>query len=147
MVIAIFRGVFCFCLFFAVHLFWFRFFSPKEKARTLIRQGAVTAVLFAAWLLALSFTSVENALSFSTYAFLFLGYLEFYFTVDRSITTRMLMFIESAGPNGLTYDEMAKLYPPDFLLKRRFTDLEYGNYIVRRDGSFINTKKGKRTAH
>lgn len=78
------------------------------------------------------------------YSLLFIGYLEFYFTADRSITVRMLNIIQDTNSGSINADEMLAIYDLDNLILSRFDDLEYGGYINRTvDGGYELTKKGK----
>ena len=77
------------------------------------------------------------------YSLLFIGYLEFYFTADRSITVRMLNVIQDSNRGSMNADEMLKIYDLDNIILSRFDDLEYGGYIHKNvNGSYELTKKG-----
>jgi hypothetical protein len=73
---------------------------------------------------------------------LFVGYLEFYFTVDRSITFRMLI-ITSDNQGTITAERMLKLYNTDDVIISRLDDLVYGGYLSRSDGDYFITPKGR----
>jgi len=77
------------------------------------------------------------------YAFLFLGYLEFYFTADRSITFRMLMIADKQPGHSITQEQMASLYDVSGILKRRFDDLTYGGYFEQAGDAYRITDKGQ----
>lgn len=69
-------------------------------------------------------------ISFIIYALLFIGYLEFYFTADRSITFRILMIAESENISFDRYDILNK-YDTESIILRRIDDLTYGGYLEK----------------
>lgn len=76
------------------------------------------------------------------YGFLFLGYLEFYFTAERSITFRMLMIMDKQPNHIISRDDMFEKYNVPEIIDKRLSDLEYGGYIVQKDGNYQLTNKG-----
>ena len=77
------------------------------------------------------------------YGFLFLGYLEFYFTAERSITFRMLMIIDKEPKHQITMDKMFKKYDVPGIIDKRFADLTYGGYLTHgKDSYYTLTNKG-----
>ena len=77
------------------------------------------------------------------YAFLFLGYLEFYFTADRSITFRMLRMTDEKQGQVITSEEMLAQYDTKGIVLRRFEDLVYGGYMAKQGEQYSLTAKGK----
>ena len=78
------------------------------------------------------------------YALLFVGYLEFYFTADRSITFRMLRMTDENPNSSVTAEEMLKLYDTRSIVIRRFDDLVYGGYMFKEGDQYRLTPKGQR---
>lgn len=77
------------------------------------------------------------------YIFLFLGYCQFYFIVDRSISVRVMIELENSPAKKLSYDEIKKVYNFDEILSRRLQHMLDSKYIVENSGYYINTKKGR----
>lgn len=151
----------CFLLFLILHVLIFHYARPAEKARTLVRLFIGVWMLYpaAAGLGGGPYTWpainpgvpawwVSDWGDFSAgcmlYGFLFLGYLEFYFTADRSITCRMLMLIENAPDRAMNPDEMRKAYDLDSVVTRRLNDMTYGGYLAADNGRYRLTSKGRR---
>jgi len=90
--------------------------------------------------------SVSKILNFITgyilYVFLFIGYCQFYFFIDRTITGRMMIEFETSPAKKLSYEEMKHKYPPDDVFKRRLHHILESNCIVIENGRYKNTKKG-----
>ncbi len=86
---------------------------------------------------------VFPALGALFYVFLFIGYLEFYFTADRSITFRMLMITDKEPAHSITRERMFMLYDVPGIINRRFDDLAYGGYFERQGNAYRLTIKGK----
>ncbi|MBI2059264.1 MAG: hypothetical protein HYT87_05775 [Nitrospirae bacterium] len=76
------------------------------------------------------------------YAFFFMGYLEFYFTADRSISFRIMMMAEDAPGKTIRYEELVKTIDPNSIIDWRLDDLVYGGYLTRQDKSYSITRKG-----
>lgn len=151
-----------FLLFLSLHCWEFHFHDIKAKARSVLRMffiGGFVCILlyistpvyvdpglridgpgyrFSYWLYC--------SLSALIYCFLFLGYLEFYFTADRSITCRMLILIDESPKKKLSSAELLFHYPPTEILLERFHDLTYGGYLRRdTEGNYELTNRGHKT--
>ena len=72
-----------------------------------------------------------------------MGYIEFYFTADRSITFRMLMITEKQPDHRITREKMSLLYDVPGIINRRFDDLVYGGYYELKGGYYYITGKGR----
>jgi len=80
--------------------------------------------------------------AFFIYSLLFIGYLEFYFTADRSITFRILIIAETENSSFDKYDILNK-YDTESIILRRIDDLTYGGYIEKtEDNKYKLTSKG-----
>jgi Mn2+/Fe2+ NRAMP family transporter len=147
-------AVLSFIVFMILHVVRFHFFHPKEKARSVLNTYYLSMVIFT--LIYVALPKVEEmklalipdelwgfAYGLIILGALFLGYLLFYFTADRSITFRMLMLIEESEKKALTENEMIELYQPNQIITRRFKDMVYGGYM-HEDGIFFKqTQKGR----
>ena len=76
------------------------------------------------------------------YGFLVLGYLEFYFTADRSVSFRMLRITASQPGGSIKADEMLAKYDTRAIILRRMEDLAYGGYYNKEGNRYSLTIKG-----
>ena len=76
--------------------------------------------------------------------FLFLGYLEFFYTADRSMTFRMLTLLHEHHESGLTSEQFLDLYDTNRIIQRRLDDMTYGGYLIETDFGYQLTSKGRR---
>ena len=77
------------------------------------------------------------------YLFLFFGYCQFYFIIDRSISVKMMIELEKSGDKKLTLEQIKKVYSPDYILLRRLEHMIDSRYIVEDSGSYRNFPKGR----
>lgn len=93
---------------------------------------------------------LSKVLNFSVglmfYVFLFLGYCQFYFIVDRSISVRIMIELENSPKKQLTVEEIKKVYDFDRVLSRRLKHMVDGKYIIENSSYYKNTKKGRMEA-
>lgn len=169
MIKAVFTGLLCFALFLALHIFIFRRFEPKERFRTLAAIffsivplyallyfliptgymiyapiGAASSKPIISLEAAYRITAVLNFLSgLFLYIFLFLGYCQFYFIVDRSISVRVMIEIENSIEKRLSFEELKKLYSGDEIFRRRLGHMVEGGYTRDISGYYANTPKGR----
>lgn len=160
-------GIFCFILFLILHVIIFRRFELNERFKTLVYiffslfpvytslyiwipydlvslvpSEPVKPHLSLWWIYTLS--SASNFLGgLMLYVFLFLGYCQFYFIVDRSISVRVMIELENAPQKRLSYDEIKKVYDFDEILFRRLQHMLDSKYIEKNSGYYMNTKKGR----
>lgn len=161
-------GFLCFMLFLCVHAAVFHTFDLKERFRAIKTIFFALIPVYAALYLIMpaGYIVVETggpAAFFSTaplgtivaatrgiyflsgfmlYLFLFLGYCQFYFIVDRSISVRVMIEIENSPGGSLSAEEIQRVYPFKGILDRRLDHMLYGNYVRERDGRYSNTRKG-----
>ncbi len=151
---AVVAGLGCFFLFLVLHVVVFRFIKPEERFRTLtlIFYGLLPLYIVVYFLLpgARWFSTLHEFLDFLAglflYIFLFLGYCQFYFIVDRSISVRVMMEIENSGGEGRGFDEIKRLYSFDHILSRRLEHMVYGGYLEKKGERYVNTRKGHTVA-
>jgi hypothetical protein len=150
----------CFLGFLATHVFVFRTIEVLEPAKTVFTIFFIFFFVYCfIWLIYYFMirrsrpdsTVLRNLRLFAInglviYVFLFMGYLEFYFTVDRSITTRIMILVERSPDWKLTYEQAKEMYDLETIFKRRFDDMVYGGYMTENNGYYENTKKGSLVA-
>lgn len=164
---AILIGFFCFLLFLALHVIIFRAIDLKERFRalSLIFFGIIPVyiILYAAipqaYFLVMPTQAVDTVFSPRTvellstglnfmsglmlYIFLFLGYCQFYFIVDRSISVRVMIEIDKNPDKKLTFDDIMRVYSFNGILSRRLEHMVEGKYLVKDGEYYVNTEKGR----
>lgn len=154
-------AILAFILFLVTHFLDFHFYMPYARTNHLLWSatlGLISLALILRYLptekwfqekLHISDSLMQRLiyplLSALLYGFLFLGYLEFYFTAERSITFRMLMIMGKQPEKTITRDDMFKKYDVPGIIDKRLSDLEYGGYIMKKDNKYTLTNKGKLT--
>ncbi len=148
-----------FLFFLVTHFLYFHYFWPQERINALLWIAVLGFIVFLVFTRTLpaedwfqSKLRLNNermkrwifpTLGALFYAFLFMGYLEFYFTADRSITFRMLMITDKEPGHSITRDRMFMLYDVPGIINRRFDDLAYGGYLEQQGSDYRLTTKGK----
>jgi hypothetical protein len=151
-------AILAFIIFLIIHLLDFHFLIPQEKIHNLLWAATFGLIMLA---LILCYLPKEEwfqeklhiddkkmkhliypILGALFYGFLFLGYLEFYFTAERSITFRMLMLVDKQPDHTITRDKMFAEYDIPGIIDKRFSDLTYGGYLTQKDDSYHLTNKG-----
>jgi hypothetical protein len=148
-----------FFIFLIMHFAYFHYGVPYEKVRSLLLTASLGLIVF--FILIFAFPAEEwfekkihaspsvlnrwiyPAFGIIFYGFLLLGYLEFYFTADRSITFRMLMIADKQNGHSITKEKMTELYDVPGILDRRFEDLTYGGYFKLNGDVYEVTEKGR----
>jgi hypothetical protein len=92
-----------------------------------------------------SYERIAFFLGVFTYAMLYIGYLEFYFTADRSMTVRILQEIDRAG-SSLSPEQIEKVYDVQQYYLRRYDEMAASGYLVRDGAAYRVTAKGRRVA-
>ncbi len=150
-----------FILFLTIHFLDFHYLIPENRTNNLLWAATFSLVALA---LILSYLPSEEwfqeklhisnelmtklfypLLSAILFGFLFLGYLEFYFTAERSITFRMLMIMEKQPKQTISHDDMFVKYDVPGIIDKRLDDLKYGGYITSKNNKYTLTTKGKIT--
>lgn len=152
-------ALFAFLIFLVMHFAYFHYRMPIEKVKSLLLTAGLGLIFFSFFIYI--FPSEEwfkgklhisdgvmsrwvyPAFGVLFYGFLLLGYLEFYFTADRSITFRMLMITDKQINHSVTKEQMAALYDVPGILDKRFDDLTYGGYFELNGDVYRLTDKGK----
>lgn len=160
-------GIFCFILFLILHVIIFRKFNLEERFQTLVKIFfsliPVYILLYILipydlvslvpsepikphlplWLIE-TLSGVFNFLGgLMLYVFLFLGYCQFYFIVDRSISVRVMIELENSPEKKLSCEEIKRVYGFDEILSKRLKHMLDSKYIVENSGYYMNTKKGR----
>ncbi|MEE8574474.1 MAG: hypothetical protein V3T30_03585, partial [Thermodesulfobacteriota bacterium] len=150
-----------------LHILIFRYFKPERRFRTLtlifyfliglyfvlyylVPHGFLEILPLEAGSPNLSqstFYKLSNFINFVSgfmlYVFLWLGYCQFYFIVDRSISVRIMIELENSKEKALTYDEIKSCYTFDHILTRRLGHMVEGGYLKKEGDKYVNTKKGE----
>jgi hypothetical protein len=148
-----------FLIFLVLHFGYFHYFMPYEKVKSLMLTAGLGLILFLFLIYTLPSEDwfqiklhishgvmtrwIYPAFGVLFYGFLLLGYLEFYFTADRSITFRMLMITDKQPNHSVTKEQMSALYDVPGILDKRFEDLNYGGYFELNGDVYRLTDKGK----
>lgn len=167
MIKAVLIGFCCFILFLTFHVVVFRTLDLKERFRaltiiffSLIPLYVVTYLLVPVdYLVIVPMEPIAPAISqhsiyffhgamnflsgFMLYAFLFLGYCQFYFIVDRSISVRVMIEMEKAAGKRLSFDDIMRVYSFHGILARRLEHMVEGEYLVREGDYYVTTPKGR----
>lgn len=159
MIRATLAAIFSYLLFLIVHFLDFHFVIPYEKTNSLFGAMFFGLLSFPLFFYLLPMEEVlQKKCHLSDrlmkhwvfplfgvlfYGFLFLGYLEFYFTADRSITFRMLMLTGKQPNQTVTRENMFRLYDVPGIINKRFDDLAYGGYLSQQGDEYRLTEKGK----
>ncbi|MFH1846519.1 MAG: hypothetical protein ABH869_03060 [Candidatus Omnitrophota bacterium] len=80
------------------------------------------------------------------YLFLFFGYCQFYFIIDRSISVRIMIELEKTPDKKLSMDQIQKIYKPEYIFSRRMQHLVDSKYIVEESGFYRNRRSGQISA-
>lgn len=148
-----------FLIFLAMHFAYFHYGMPHEKVKSLLSTAGLGLIVFLLLIYTLPAEEwfknklhisqyvmqswIYPALGVMFYGFLLLGYLEFYFTADRSITFRMLMITDKQPGHSVTKEKMSALYDVPGILDKRFEDLTYGGYFELDGDVYRLTDKGR----
>lgn len=168
MIKSIILGLICFAAFLALHALVFRILRPKERFSTLL---LIFLALIPAYILLYALTpagylilaplgpmgapvipletvyKITRVINFMSglvlYLFLFLGYCQFYFIIDRSISVRVMIEIQGTSKRMMSFDEIERAYPYKEILSRRLDHMVEGGYIINKDGYYALTGKGR----
>lgn len=145
-----------FILFFVAHALLLHWRKPDNGWRTVTRFfwfffGAYT---LAFWIIPLpnwlGILNLESALArlfawangAALYILVFLGYAQFYFLIDRSVSARIMIEIEQSPEKRLRIEGIHQRYDPKSMQTRRLNDMLYGGYVIKEGEYYKNTKKG-----
>ena len=137
----------CFILFLLIHVIVFHNWKKHHRFRTLVLiWTGLLPVYVVAYFLIDCFGSA-NIIGFLNgaliYLFLFFGYCQFYFMVDRSVSTRMMIEMENSLEKKLTFEEIKRVYDMGDKIFRELKDLLNTKFIIEDSGYYCTTKKGR----
>lgn len=123
--------------------------------RTLFRRPRVVDLYFVA-AIALTLTLIGAAILWPAHRIelpavaavagcCFLAYVHWYVAMFRSLSVRILEEMRAAG-GALTLDELDARYPLRWMFTSRLEGLEASGWIMRREGAYVCTAKGRRVA-
>lgn len=164
MIKGILLGFFCFILFLILHVAIFHWLNIRRRFLILstIFSSLIPVYAFLFFALPPKFLSIMTlrpeietplttfsslafnfCLGLGLYTFLWFGYCQFYFIVDRSISVRFMVEIESAPNKALDFKELKKIYSPDNVYRHRLEQMIETRYLIFKDGKYVNTRKGR----
>jgi len=76
------------------------------------------------------------------YLFLFFGYCQFYFIIDRSVSVRVMIELDNSPEKKLTLRQIEEIYNPDYIFRRRLKQMVDSKYIFEKVGYYENLRKG-----
>ncbi len=156
MISSTFSALIVFVTFLMLHSLVFHFLKITQRVRWMaILLGVCLFLLF--FLLPffrslnieekISKTSQTGLLSLAVFTFIWFGYLQFYFIIERGISPRFLIHFLEAGKRGLTLQEANTLYPFEDVLSRRVDQMVASNLLEELStpsGKYLkNSKKGQ----
>jgi hypothetical protein len=77
------------------------------------------------------------------YLLLFFGYCQFYFIIDRSISVKIMIELEKSPNKKLSLEEIKKVYPGDYIFRRRLKHMIDAHYIIEDSGFYKNIRRGR----
>jgi len=77
------------------------------------------------------------------YLFLWFGYCQFYFIVDRSVSVRIMIELEKHSQKKMTKEEIGDVYNIDNFLSRRLKHMIDSKYITEERSYYKNTAQGR----
>lgn len=146
-----------FLLFFVVHAVWLHWRKPLNRWRVVTQFFWLFLGIYtlAFWLLPIpNWLGILNTESVSAilfawangaalYILVFLGYAQFYFLIDRSVSARIMIEIEQSPQKRLRIEEIHEHYDPKKMQTRRLYDMLNGGYMIKEGEYYKNTKKGE----
>ena len=135
-----------FAMFLPLHVLVFHVGRPRARFRTMVALHAILTVsLLAAYVStpadlgvlpptrATGGAVIGSVNAVLVHWLLFMGYSMFYFLVDRGFSLRILIEIRQAPDGALSQAEVATVYPPESVVRRRLDEMvEIGR--LTRDG-------------
>ncbi len=163
MIKALLLGFCCFLLFLFFHILIFHYFKVRKRFAMLknlfflliplytllffVFKGEVLTIMqlkpeFSAPFYTFLSEGLNFCVGLGLYIFLWLGYCQFYFIIDRSISVRFMIEIDNSPNKALGFEEIAKRYTPEYIFSRRLEQMVDNGYLEIKDGKYVNTKKG-----
>lgn len=150
-------GLVWFVLFLVLHVGLFHFFDIHDRFGTISKLfvGAVACHLASSWVLAergrlfggLASGGVLGAISgVVVLCSLFILYMPFYYTVDASISVRMLVEILGAPGHQLSMTQLRATVALEERLQQRLDTMAENGYLVWEGGGYRLTPKGRGVA-
>lgn len=91
--------------------------------------------------------SLSKFLNFSAgfmfYVFLWFGYCQFYFIVDRSVSARIMIEIENSPDKKLNFEQIKTAYNMEDKIAREIDDITGSKFVIEEDGYYKNLTKGR----
>jgi hypothetical protein len=145
-----------FALFLPLHVAILRIVRPRARFRSMVAlHGALALALLTVYALTPpdlvplprgwgAGGSVLGGLNaVAVHWFLFMGYSMFYFLVDRGFSLRIMIEIDRAPGGALGQAEVAAVYPPPGVVRRRLEEMVEIGRLTRRGDAYRLTARGR----
>lgn len=145
-----------FALFLPLHVLILRIVRPHARFQSMMAlHGVLAAALLAVYastpadLVPLPYGwgaggAVVGALNaLAVHWFLFMGYSMFYFLVDRGFSLRIMIEVDGAPGGALSQAEIAGVYPPAGVVRRRLDEMVEIGRLVRSGDAYRLTPRGR----
>lgn len=126
-----------------------------RKLVVLLRSALIIWLLFSPLLVKLFFSQRINNLLISLnselflfvygiafFLMLFFLYLTFYYVVDRSVSSRIMIEINNSNEKALNEKEIKELYDAKTKYKNELEGMCQGGFLIKQGPYYINTAKG-----
>ena len=132
-------------IFLVLHVVIFHYLRPKRHFRSIVLTflGCIPVYTVLFMVFADSFAAHYFLNGLVLFLFLFLGYCQFYFIVDRSVSVRIMIEIENSKEKRLTENQIQDVYSLEGMMARRLQHMDDGGYIRIESGAYLNTRKGQ----
>jgi len=77
------------------------------------------------------------------YFFLFVAYVNVFYTAESSVSVRTMIELDSEPERGLTLSELTRRYRYDWMLERRLRRLVHAGYLIEENGWYRTTVRGR----
>lgn len=156
-------GFFCFIAFLLLHIIIFRTRKINFRFRMLVWIFLSLFPLYTVLYIAISPDLLcvlfsNNKLNFVSqmgsptifdfllgifiYLFLFFGYCQFFFIIDRSISVRIMIELEKSADKKLNFEQIKNIYSQDYIFLRRIEQILKNKCITQKSGYYKNLRKG-----
>jgi len=85
---------------------------------------------------------VDAAGGLAVYFFFYYAYFHQVVVFDRSVTPRMMVELHQSLAGKLTLEEIKSRYSLENKVKKELEDMDIMDRILKKDGYYVNTKKG-----
>tara|TARA_Y100001934_G_C12305309_1_gene752103 strand:- start:985 stop:1494 length:510 start_codon:yes stop_codon:yes gene_type:complete len=129
-----------------LNLIIWQWLDPEKKGIFLISGIAITSYGLTTWMCKIFFDlppQVHICTSCPFFMLLLMGYLHLYVAIERSVSIRILGELALAIENKLTLENLHEIYSHDYMIRHRVNLMAQTNWLIKRDGKYVCTSKGK----